>query len=110
MAKEDHGFDGLDGYMSPRCSYGMDGCDDLACVCRCHGEADDRERALAWLAERIGELGRLDSFSDRDIAAAVLDAPGVEVQEMTMYVGKLGSKFVAETRLHIMLPVESIHV
>ena len=42
--------------------------------------------------------------------AAILDTPGVEVETMTMYVGKPGGSWVAETRLHIMLPVESLHV
>lgn len=27
----------VDGYKSPRCHAGLPGCDDLACVCVCHG-------------------------------------------------------------------------
>jgi hypothetical protein len=29
----------MSGRMSPRCLNGMDGCDDLACICRCHEPA-----------------------------------------------------------------------
>lgn len=37
---QEHGRDGVDGYLSPRCMTGLAGCDDKACVCRCHDEAD----------------------------------------------------------------------
>lgn len=33
-----HDSDGLWGYTSMRCAADMDGCDDRACVCRCHDE------------------------------------------------------------------------
>lgn len=36
---ERHGPSSLAGYTSPRCAAGMDGCDDLACVCACHHNA-----------------------------------------------------------------------
>jgi hypothetical protein len=81
----------------------------------------DRDLAQQWLAEVLHQAGTggcdcgLAEPGDRDfysgiLAAAILDTPGVEVETMTMYVGKPGGSWVAETRLHIMLPVESVHV
>jgi hypothetical protein len=63
------------------------------------------EQIRAWLVEQDAELR-----GSGDLAAAILDTPGVEVETMTMYVGKPGGSWVAETRPHIMMPVESIHV
>jgi len=34
-----HVAESMSGYMSPRCLDGMDGCDDRACICRCHEDA-----------------------------------------------------------------------
>jgi hypothetical protein len=70
---------------------------------------NDRDLAQQWLAERL-EFAGVDWRESRNIAESVLDTPGVEVETMTMYVGKPGGSWVAETRLHIMMPVESIHV
>lgn len=80
-----------------------------------------QDRAREWLAEVLHQAEnpgcdcKLDDGLDRQyyrdlLAVAILSTPGVEVEEMTMYVGKPGGSWVAETRLHIMLPVESVHV
>jgi len=37
-AEKKHGSYGLIGYESMRCANGLDGCDDAACICRCHQE------------------------------------------------------------------------
>ncbi len=52
----------MSGYMSPCCLNGMDGCDDRACICRCHEEAEavpDVPRTWALPDEPGPEVRRL---------------------------------------------------
>lgn len=67
----EHGKE-MAGYMSPRCGADMDGCDDLACVCRCHGLDQENDTIRREVADAID--GWVSLISPEELADIVIDA------------------------------------